>query len=387
MLNHEIEESIEQLNIQQAIIGAPQHTLRGCLELWNRSRLSALAKAHEIPGRTKMSKEEQLAAIEAAMKDAEQLANALLILDEQEWAVFEDAYGVKELSVQRVPYGYYRFLLEQGFVFTFFHDAQVVMVMPEEVKDTYTRLNDKVFQEKRDRMSLIFKYLTAMTHFYGIFTVERLTELFNQHHPLEQVYLQQMEEAVSFLLRREQEFIRARGFIVDAGLVHHAEGGELEQLIAQTEGRPYYVPEQEILMSYADGGYFEVTPQLVALKTYVQERMSCDEVTAEDLIDDIQMLCAMEEPLEELLYEFERRDIVFKDQRQSKEVLGLLKEVQQTTRLWHLGGHTLKELEGPAAAKAAATARTAATSAKPGRNDPCPCGSGLKYKKCCGKSY
>lgn len=23
---------------------------------------------------------------------------------------------------------------------------------------------------------------------------------------------------------------------------------------------------------------------------------------------------------------------------------------------------------------------------KPGRNDPCPCGSGLKYKKCCGKN-
>jgi uncharacterized protein YecA (UPF0149 family) len=23
---------------------------------------------------------------------------------------------------------------------------------------------------------------------------------------------------------------------------------------------------------------------------------------------------------------------------------------------------------------------------KAGRNDPCPCGSGLKYKKCCGKS-
>jgi len=22
--------------------------------------------------------------------------------------------------------------------------------------------------------------------------------------------------------------------------------------------------------------------------------------------------------------------------------------------------------------------------AKPGRNDPCPCGSGKKYKKCCG---
>lgn len=25
-----------------------------------------------------------------------------------------------------------------------------------------------------------------------------------------------------------------------------------------------------------------------------------------------------------------------------------------------------------------------ATDAKPGRNDPCPCGSGMKYKRCCG---
>jgi uncharacterized protein len=27
---------------------------------------------------------------------------------------------------------------------------------------------------------------------------------------------------------------------------------------------------------------------------------------------------------------------------------------------------------------------TAVNDQKPGRNDPCSCGSGLKYKKCCG---
>ena len=26
------------------------------------------------------------------------------------------------------------------------------------------------------------------------------------------------------------------------------------------------------------------------------------------------------------------------------------------------------------------------TDKKPGRNDPCPCGSGLKYKNCCGRN-
>jgi len=34
---------------------------------------------------------------------------------------------------------------------------------------------------------------------------------------------------------------------------------------------------------------------------------------------------------------------------------------------------------------AAAPAVTAVPRAKVGRNDPCPCGSGKKYKKCCGQ--
>ena len=29
--------------------------------------------------------------------------------------------------------------------------------------------------------------------------------------------------------------------------------------------------------------------------------------------------------------------------------------------------------------------KTVRVEKKPGRNDPCPCGSGKKYKKCCGK--
>ena len=38
-----------------------------------------------------------------------------------------------------------------------------------------------------------------------------------------------------------------------------------------------------------------------------------------------------------------------------------------------------EEEEGPVAAAAPTP------TAKAGRNDPCPCGSGKKYKKCCGK--
>ena len=36
-------------------------------------------------------------------------------------------------------------------------------------------------------------------------------------------------------------------------------------------------------------------------------------------------------------------------------------------------------------AQSVATSQTSKPSPKVGRNDPCPCGSGKKYKKCCGK--
>ena len=34
----------------------------------------------------------------------------------------------------------------------------------------------------------------------------------------------------------------------------------------------------------------------------------------------------------------------------------------------------------------ASAKKTAVGGKKVGRNDPCPCGSGLKYKNCCGKN-
>ncbi len=41
--------------------------------------------------------------------------------------------------------------------------------------------------------------------------------------------------------------------------------------------------------------------------------------------------------------------------------------------------------EAAAAAEAQAKAKPVRTGPKVGRNDPCPCGSGKKYKNCCGR--
>ena len=51
----------------------------------------------------------------------------------------------------------------------------------------------------------------------------------------------------------------------------------------------------------------------------------------------------------------------------------------------HIESHPVDVREKARQARQAYQA--AALTRKPGRNDPCPCGSGKKYKKCCLPKY
>ncbi len=63
-----------------------------------------------------------------------------------------------------------------------------------------------------------------------------------------------------------------------------------------------------------------------------------------------------------------------------RQILGVIPRIQSTERV-EVAKPTSAGFAGSGTAKAV---RKPATSTKVGRNDPCPCGSGKKYKKCCG---
>ena len=47
---------------------------------------------------------------------------------------------------------------------------------------------------------------------------------------------------------------------------------------------------------------------------------------------------------------------------------------------------TLKDLDGQSPRKSGGITTVVNNEPKVGRNDPCPCGSGKKYKNCCGRN-
>jgi len=84
----------------------------------------------------------------------------------------------------------------------------------------------------------------------------------------------------------------------------------------------------------------------------------------------------------------------FESEEQTDEFLQKLNAVHNNIRMWVLKGHTpnealeeekkrLQRLAEKEYRPGSVGEQTVVKGEQVGRNDPCPCGSGKKYKKCC----
>ncbi|CAM4486026.1 SEC-C metal-binding domain-containing protein [Paenibacillus phoenicis] len=381
---------LEENNIKHAMIGEVMHRLSDILPSLTKTRLAALAAVYSIPGRSKMKKEELAAAVQASIENPESLEVALRNSRPKEWELFASLlYGSYQPS-NATPFGYYYYFLDRGLLFTFFTDNQLHLVIPDEVKAAFRKLDQPAFRQALERSHRLYNYLMAAINLYGIIAPAKLTEIYNAQNShasiTEEDLLQQLNQ---FLLRTDQYFELRQGYIASLDM----EDKEFDELKGKVQGKPYYVPEAQELLKYADQDYFEMTPQLTALREFVTKEFHLDAESAEYLVDDIQLGCSMEASLQDLLYEFERRDLNFSSQKQAQQAVALIGDVYDHTRMWSNAGHTLDELRRMQDNSGSSQARPSirghivkqARSNKIGRNEPCPCGSGLKYKKCCGK--
>lgn len=121
-----------------------------------------------------------------------------------------------------------------------------------------------------------------------------------------------------------------------------------------------------------------------------------DENLVNDLIDELELLCSMDESIQDIMYVFEHFDIIFESRKQFVRLISLIMNVKNNTRIWANRGHTPIELSrllgrpivenmGNIISLYNYKLNNPVRSKKIGRNEPCPCGSGKKYKKCCDK--
>ena len=223
-------------------------------------------------------------------------------------------------------------------------------------------------------MNQLLDYVISLTHLYGLVHKDKVLEIHNIQNDTPAT-AQDMDIILQNLppeLEDNYVLVEQDYFVHEHILMHY----EFAEQLKQRTGKPFYIPDKTELLRYKNNLYFEMTPQYVALRTYLTKHIFAgDERRADDLTDDIQVVCHLDFNIQEVINTFGYHHAEVESEKQIDDIMKLARDLSNNTRLWENNGHTPLELfekyENPHLRP------------KVGRNDACPCGSGKKFKKCC----
>src|SRR5690625_2371469 len=254
-------------------------------------------------------------------------------------------------------------------------------------------------------VSLVVDYIIALTNLYGLVSKEKMLEIYNMQNS-ETINMTDLNDEVDKHIEDLEHgfaFLYGDYFVNETIYIYD----EFDEQMAKRQGKPHYIPDKKELLKYKDQYYFEKPKEYRALLRYVERHFfKNNRYYAQMLCEDIHLECSMDFKLNDIFYQFERRDIVFESEDQVGKVIDLVMDLANNVRLWDNNGFTQNELaskmrkNGPnflihiyidlsistikdVHTKEADQIVSNIKHKKIGRNDPCPCGSGKKYKKCC----
>ncbi len=128
-------------------------------------------------------------------------------------------------------------------------------------------------------------------------------------------------------------------------------------------------------------------PSAVALEEFFDNHIPDDEpndlLYADGMVEDIATLNGSIVDFDQTVADLDERDLCLTAQERA-EMLPLVRAMLEDLPYWENNGWSNNQRRA-ALGQAPAFFDAKGAALKVGRNDPCPCGSGKKFKKCCGK--
>ncbi len=270
--------------------------------------------------------------------------------------------------------------LSIGFMFLFGTDEDnLTLVVPEEFLE--------IARGTKRNMAGFHDYCKVYANLYGVCNPETVISKWNMDHVDRTLTKNQGITAVNECSLFTRYFI-SYGVCLCAWSVETSV--VIEHIIEERKiHRPYRPTNEEFneWLDYTD----DINENLAEFKTIrdhfkkYSDKPAFADFDAHCLLDDLRM--AMEHPA--AIVERYRRQLGFTriDMDKITPIISAIMELNNKARLWVTYGNVPDELSSSQESGFGMKQNIAVVRSTPkvGRNDPCPCGSGLKYKKCCGK--
>jgi len=280
----------------------------------------------------------------------------------------------------------------------------------EQIKTLY----DKLPLSKAE-IELLHQYMDAAARLYGLISLAKLREIYNEQNKQVDVetFIQvaalracndndyEIIERTDVPSNTPEEVLAAGEIVADYLFVEDPETS-LRDLRRQQKGKRYKILPKTEFLKYADPDYYPVTPARTAMLKYLRRRAAKLTLPAEDFCTAIQEIIVIDAPMQEVINIVEEEGLTFNKHWDIGEFATLYQNLNNSTHKHSNCGYTPDELFAMSDRGIKLAERNAPIGqmslfdeppvkpkltivGRPSRNGPCPCGSGRKYKNCCGK--
>lgn len=282
------------------------------------------------------------------------------------------------------------YLSSIGIVFSGSKDKEHYLFIPEELKEIFKNINNKSFKKKVLLNNETVRLATGILFYYGYLDYEQLYEMVTRIINKKEISL---ERFVGVLINGscwQDEIITLEIGVQHINVVNLEELIETQLEWSKEEFRPLSYEE---IYQAGQPGYVVKNQQYLQMEKFLAEKLNVSAEEVNGFMQDI-IIMIMNEETSAFIFDYMQDMIAIPNQKIAKQLSLLLLELYNSVNIFKLKGYTLNELDkmmgktakGLVVSKARGkdnVIRVSFGEKTAGRNEPCPCGSGKKYKKCC----
>lgn len=366
--------------------------LTECLALLTKSELDEIRRNLDLKGLSSLKKGELI----------EELSNLIPIhIQKIIFSLDQERYDLFKKAIQNSGYvpacdfsiDQAECLQEYSLAFSGIYKNEKVLVIPKEIILAFQNINEMEIKIAVKRNTEWVKLTFGMVYYYGVintsYAISQIEKLTNQTIDIIDYY-----DVMAFA-----NDYYGQAYLTSYGL-EHKDVRDAKQLLDQQSSRVgvnYYPFTKEMLLNAGELGYIDRTPAMNQFIDFIMNNFDITLSETEEIAQKLNKFIKMDTPPTALMKYLENQ-LEFPSFEFVQELTDIVMELNNQTRMWKLKGNSPYDLR-PRSTKTLqqqpiiSTTKAVPTRAKVvdirskkiGRNQPCPCGSGKKYKKCCGK--
>jgi hypothetical protein len=289
--------------------------------------------------------------------------------------------SAKDIAIEEMEY-----FPKTGFMFTDFRNGNPVVMIPLELLPSLEEIvRDETILADVKRNTNWIKITRGLLYYYGTVPHDKLVDLVEKYMPIHPHYLA-FNHAIFEAMEYYQEiYIDRYGYsyweVLDPLVI-------LEEQ-ASRKTIDYYPFSRQQLLEAGETNFVERPKGYSRFLSLLTQEYRMPKQEAMELVEDCIMNVKLGAQPGQIL-QYLQTELTFESLEAVQKLMDAVVLIMNNTREWYLKGFTSEELFAQEKKELLPFPNkkgdviSLQTRQKVGRNDPCPCGSGKKFKKCCG---